>query len=441
MHGGFWLGLLDSDARDQATSAFYETWDATPGDVTPDGLAGWEAAAVGRWFPDRGRILVPAAGAGREVLPLVTMGYEVVGFDPSERLVDLGNQLLTATWCPGALVHAPPDTVPDGISGPFDAVLFGWGGISHVQGRNRRVGFLTAVREVTAEGAPMLISFLARSDASRTFGLVRTVATGIATLRRSDAPVELGDVVSGSFDHHFTFDEMTDELAAAGFTVAERVGSPCPHILATASTLEPPDGRVRRRHRLGTPRRRGCGPPDDGARPASCHGWGTDPHHSECRSRRRPHVHTGRRRTEITSLGPLSIVGDIRLHDHGRSSVPSPAGMQRLPDSTTGTLILTAFRRRGMAFLDAIDGDYAFVVWDDERRRVLAVRDRFAVKPIFFEETQTGFRFASEVKQLAATSSRPISPETSSSRSSSTAASRLPRTPSSPASIASGLRT
>jgi hypothetical protein len=235
VHGGFWLGLLDTDARDQATEAFYETWDPAPGDVTSDGLAGWEAAAVDRWFPDSGRVLVPAAGAGREVLPLVTKGYEVVGFDPSERLVDLGNRLLTSTWCPGALLHAPPDTVPDGVAGPFDAVLFGWGGISHVQGRNRRIGFLTDIRAVTVDGAPMLISFLARSDTSRTFGLVRSVAAGVATLRRSDAPIELGDVVSGSFDHHFTFDEMADELTAAGFAVADRISSPYPHIVATAS--------------------------------------------------------------------------------------------------------------------------------------------------------------------------------------------------------------
>jgi hypothetical protein len=235
VHGGFWLGVLDAEARDQATGAFYETWDPSPGGVTTDGLAEWEAAAVERWFPDTGRVLVPAAGAGREVLPLVTKGYEVVGFDPSERLVELGNQLLTATWCPGALLHAPPNTVPDGITGPFDAVLFGWGGISHVQGRDRRIGFLTDIRSLVADDAPMVISFLRRADDSRVFPLARRVASVARTVRRSEAPVELGDVVTGSFDHYFTFDEMADELATAGFTAQDRIASPYAHIVATAS--------------------------------------------------------------------------------------------------------------------------------------------------------------------------------------------------------------
>ena len=51
------------------------------------------------------------------------------------------------------------------------------------------------------------------------------------------------------------------------------------------------------------------------------------------------------------------------------------------------------------------DGDYAFVIWDDERRRALAVRDRFAATPLCYEPTADGIRFASEVKQLAITSS------------------------------------
>jgi asparagine synthase (glutamine-hydrolysing) len=118
-------------------------------------------------------------------------------------------------------------------------------------------------------------------------------------------------------------------------------------------------------------------------------------------------------RWEVATLGPLTIVGDIRLYDTAplRALAGGDAATAGLDDRH---LILTAFLRRGMAALDAIDGDCAFVVWDDERRRVLAVRDRFAVKPIFFEETPTGIRFASEVKQLAATSLRPAAPDTES---------------------------
>ena len=51
-----------------------------------------------------------------------------------------------------------------------------------------------------------------------------------------------------------------------------------------------------------------------------------------------------------------------------------------------------------------------FVIWDDERRRALAVRDRFAAKPLYSEPTTSGIRFATEVKQLVATSTRRPAP-------------------------------
>ena len=116
---------------------------------------------------------------------------------------------------------------------------------------------------------------------------------------------------------------------------------------------------------------------------------------------------------EIATLGSLSIVGDIRLYDTSRlrALAGGEAATAGLDDRH---LLLAAFHRRGMAALDAIDGDYAFAVWDDERHRVLAVRDRFAVKPIFFDEAPNRIRFASEVKQLAATSVRPVAPDTES---------------------------
>ena len=114
-------------------------------------------------------------------------------------------------------------------------VLFGWGGISHVRGRTARVGFLSAIRDLCRDGAPMLISFLSREPQSRRFHTTRSVATAVRRLRRDPSPVELGDAVDGSFDHYFAFDEMATELAEAGFTEQELVRSPYAHIVATAS--------------------------------------------------------------------------------------------------------------------------------------------------------------------------------------------------------------
>ena len=128
------------------------------------------------------------------------------------------------------LVEAAAENPPEG---PFDAVHFGWGGISHVRWRGTRVAMLASVRDLCADGAPMLISFLTRPPDARRFHVARSVATAVGRFRGDRRAIELGDTVDGSFDHYFTFDEMESELAEAGFTTVARIPQPYAHIVAT----------------------------------------------------------------------------------------------------------------------------------------------------------------------------------------------------------------
>lgn len=111
----------------------------------------------------------------------------------------------------------------------------------------------------------------------------------------------------------------------------------------------------------------------------------------------------------VTIVDRLAIVGDIRLWSRD-GLVGRAGGNTATKGMTDRRLLLEAYRRTGIDFLDDVDGDFAFVIWDDEAQRVIAVRDRFGMKPLFFERTPTGIRFASEPKQLVATSSRPVTP-------------------------------
>ena len=51
------------------------------------GLFAWEERAL-EAFPRSGRVLLGAAGAGRELGALVARGFEVVAFDPCQPFVD-----------------------------------------------------------------------------------------------------------------------------------------------------------------------------------------------------------------------------------------------------------------------------------------------------------------------------------------------------------------
>ena len=108
-----------------------------------------------------------------------------------------------------------------------------------------------------------------------------------------------------------------------------------------------------------------------------------------------------------TTNGRFTIVGDLRIWslDALRVRAGGSASTRGMGDRE---LILRAYARSGLDFLNALDGDFAFVIWDEQRRRAVAVRDRFGAKTLFFERTPAGIRFATEVKQLAATSTNRV---------------------------------
>jgi asparagine synthase (glutamine-hydrolysing) len=47
-------------------------------------------------------------------------------------------------------------------------------------------------------------------------------------------------------------------------------------------------------------------------------------------------------------------------------------------------------------------GEFAVILWDDTRRRLIAIRDRFGIKPLFYAWHDDTLYLASEVKALFA---------------------------------------
>jgi len=70
----------------------------------------------------------------------------------------------------------------------------------------------------------------------------------------------------------------------------------------------------------------------------------------------------------------------------------------------TGTdteVILAAYLRWGTACLDRLIGMFAFLLWDDREQRLLAARDRFGVKPLYYHASPDGsLVLSSEIKAL-----------------------------------------
>ena len=65
-------------------------------------------------------------------------------------------------------------------------------------------------------------------------------------------------------------------------------------------------------------------------------------------------------------------------------------------------VLLHLYALEGPELVHALDGMFAFAIWDAERHRLLLARDHMGQKPLFHSQTGRSFAFASEAKSLLA---------------------------------------
>ncbi|PSB25982.1 asparagine synthase (glutamine-hydrolyzing) [Stenomitos frigidus] len=62
--------------------------------------------------------------------------------------------------------------------------------------------------------------------------------------------------------------------------------------------------------------------------------------------------------------------------------------------------LLHLYEAYGEAMLAELNGMFAFVIYDRERKQIFGARDRFGIKPLYYTQTANHFAFASELKTL-----------------------------------------
>ncbi|MBN9886281.1 asparagine synthase-related protein [Salipiger abyssi] len=92
--------------------------------------------------------------------------------------------------------------------------------------------------------------------------------------------------------------------------------------------------------------------------------------------------------------GPL-LVGDLAILDGPQ--LAQAAGSRYRSDALA---VLAAYDRWGVALGDHLEGEFAFVIWDPAARRLLALRDRFGIKPLAYRATADLLLIASEPAAL-----------------------------------------
>lgn len=74
----------------------------------------------------------------------------------------------------------------------------------------------------------------------------------------------------------------------------------------------------------------------------------------------------------------------------------------RLRSRADSELVLRAFQQWGESCPAHIDGDFAFVIWDEKNRKAFAGRDRMGNKPFYYAWDGQSFVFASELQAILA---------------------------------------
>ena len=98
-------------------------------------------------------------------------------------------------------------------------------------------------------------------------------------------------------------------------------------------------------------------------------------------------------------------VGDVKLYEREMWLTRLSAH----PSESDLSLLLKAIEKEGADVLARIAGDFAFVVWDGDRAELLAARDHFGIRPLYYRTFANGLALATDPRALL--SLPPVDPD------------------------------
>ena len=189
--------------------------------ISRNGLFLWEDKAIKKFFPPPpARILVGAAGSGREMIVLSSRGYCFSGFEP---IIVSANHAKSQVP-KDKLLAFNEATYEDLVRGslkeiesysPYDAAILGWGSITHILDPEMRKLVLTKFRRLCPSG-PILLSWIRASYISSKVKLLRKFFSFLGLKNYPDRDYfkfEMG------FCHTFTKDEMFNLVKYLGDSI------------------------------------------------------------------------------------------------------------------------------------------------------------------------------------------------------------------------------
>lgn len=182
----------------------------------------WEKEAVRKFFPRQpAKILIGGAGGGREAFALAGMGYDVTAVEPCSALLETMRKRAEESGGRVKVVKGSYENIGEwDAEHPFDAVILGWGSISHaVNDMTIRTVFETTRKK--SPGAPVLFSFLARSpDNEGKFSKLRFPTEIIKKAAPIKRPEGSSFQISAGYLRRFSADDIKRLADLSGYETA-----------------------------------------------------------------------------------------------------------------------------------------------------------------------------------------------------------------------------
>jgi len=100
--------------------------------------------------------------------------------------------------------------------------------------------------------------------------------------------------------------------------------------------------------------------------------------------------------------GSIVLVVNGEIYDFERIRSSLEAKGHHFKTKSDSEIILCLYEEHELGCFEQLRGEFAFLLYDRKRQRLIAARDRFGIKPLYFSRPPGGFVFASEMKAIFA---------------------------------------
>lgn len=100
--------------------------------------------------------------------------------------------------------------------------------------------------------------------------------------------------------------------------------------------------------------------------------------------------------------GRIHIIVNGEFYDHDRIRKELVAKGHQFKTDSDSEIALHLYEDYGFDALKHLRGEFALILWDEDKQLLFAARDRFGIKPLCFTDTAKGLMLASEAKALFA---------------------------------------